>query len=110
MRRIEIDGKNPIIDVDSSTGHTTRSTTKGEALAETTPRPLVINPTTWEDQFGESLGICFTQYTMKKELKIFGNKGIEAIRKEMQQFEDLDVGQPINPQDLSMEQCKRVLD
>jgi hypothetical protein len=39
---------------------------------------------------------------MKKGLKLFGNKGIEAIQKEMQQFEDLDVGEPINPQDLSM--------
>jgi hypothetical protein len=70
----------------------------------------VINPTTWEEQFGELLGICFTQYTMKKGLKLFGNKGIEAIRKEMQQFEDLDVGEPINPHDLSMEQRERVLE
>jgi hypothetical protein len=110
MRRIEIDGKNPIIDADSSTGHTTRSTTRNATFAQTTQQPLVINPTTWEEQFGESLGICFTQYTMKKGLKLFGNKGIEAIRKEMQQFEDLDVGEPINPQDLSMEQRERVLE
>jgi hypothetical protein len=27
----------------------------------------------------------------------------------MQQFEDLDVGETINPQDLSMEQCAHVL-
>jgi hypothetical protein len=47
---------------------------------------------------------------MKKGLKLFGNKGIEAIRKEMQQFEDLDVGEPINPHDLSMEQRERVLE
>jgi hypothetical protein len=76
----KIDRKNPIIDVDISTGHTTRSTTKGAALAQTTARPLVINSTTWEEQFGESLGICFTQYTMKKGLKLLGDKGIEAIQ------------------------------
>jgi hypothetical protein len=104
MCNIEIDGRNPIIDVDSSTGHTTQSTTQNVMFAQTAQRPLMINPTTWEDQFGESLGISFTQYTtMKKGLKLFGNKGIKAIRKEMQQFEDLDVGEPINPQDLSME-------
>ena len=113
LRRIEIDGENPIIDVDSSTGHTTRSTTKGVTFAQDVKpklQPLVINPTTWEEQFGETLGICFTQYTMKKGLKLFGDKGIEAVRKEMQQFEDLDVGEPINPQDLSMEQRERVLE
>jgi hypothetical protein len=42
MRKIEIDGKNPIIDVDSSTGHTT----KGTGFAQTTQLPLMIKPTT----------------------------------------------------------------
>jgi hypothetical protein len=65
MHEIEIDGKNPITDVNSSTGPTTWSSTKGTAFAQTTQRPLVINPITWEHQFGETLGICFTQYTMK---------------------------------------------
>jgi hypothetical protein len=81
MRKIEIDGRNPIIGVDSSTGHTTRSTTKNATFAQTTQQPLLINPTTWEEQFGESLGICFTQYTMKKGLQLFGNKGIERFGK-----------------------------
>jgi hypothetical protein len=92
VRKIEIDEKNPIINVDSSTGHTTRSTSKGAVFAETKSQPLVINPTTWEKQFGETLGICSPQYTLKKGLKLFGNKGTEAIYKEMQQFEVLDVG------------------
>jgi hypothetical protein len=112
IHKININRKNPIIDADSSTGRVTWSTTKeGTAFEQTMPQPPVINPTTWEDQFGETLGICFTQYTMKKELKLFGNKEIEAIQKEMQQFEDLDVGEPINPQDLlSMDQREGVLE
>jgi hypothetical protein len=47
---------------------------------------------------------------MKKGLKLFGHKGIEAIQKEMQQSKDLDVGEPISPQDLSMVQHGHVLE
>jgi hypothetical protein len=67
-------------------------------------KPLVINPTTWEEAYGQTLGLCFTQYPMHKGLRIFGDKGIEAVRKKMQQFDDLDVGEPLDPNDLSMEQ------
>ena len=41
------------------------------------------------------------QMSMKKGLKIFGEQGYAAVKKEMQQLHDRKVMQPINRKDLS---------
>jgi hypothetical protein len=109
MKRLAYNGNVEVLTQESSTGHNTRSTTKGTTMAHKGVKPLVINPTTWEEAYGQTLGLCFTQYPMHKGLRIFGDKGIEAVRQEMQQFDDSDVGVPLDPNDLSMEQRERVL-
>jgi hypothetical protein len=47
---------------------------------------------------------------MKIGLKIFGDKGIQAIRDEMEQIDAMDVIEPINPRDLTSEERNRVLE
>ena len=50
-----------------------------------------------------------TQYRIKQGLKVFGNKGEAAVRKELHQFCDHRVVEPKKPQDLSYEQRRRSL-
>jgi hypothetical protein len=38
---------------------------------------------------------------MNKGLKIFGNKGMEVVRKEMEQLDKLNVLEPVNPSDIT---------
>jgi hypothetical protein len=109
MKRLAYNGNVEVLTQESSTGHNTRSTTKGTTMAYKGVKPLVITPTTWEEAYGQTLGLCFTQDPMHKGLRIFGDKEIEAVRQEMQQFDDLDVGEPLDPNDLSTEQKERVL-
>ena len=40
--------------------------------------------------------VVLTQYGMQKGLQVFGNQGLATIKKEMQQFHDLNVITPIN--------------
>ena len=49
------------------------------------------------------------QMSMKKGLKMFGNGGYAAVKKEMQQLHDRKVMQPIRRKDLSPEQKKEAL-
>jgi hypothetical protein len=77
---------------------------------ECEPRPLVINPRTWSEEYGPSLGLSFTQYSMNKGLKLFGNKGTEAVRKEMEQLDKMSVLEPINPSDLTLSEREKVLE
>ena len=45
--------------------------------------------------------VVLTQYGMRKGLQVFGDQGLAAIKKEMQQFHDLDVITPINVKTMS---------
>ena len=49
------------------------------------------------------------QYSIKKGLKVFGNKGEAAVRKELQYFHYHRVVKPKKPQDLIYEQRRRSL-
>jgi hypothetical protein len=49
-------------------GVATRASHTGTANA------LVYSPQTWEQEYGQSLGLVFTQYPMNKGLKIFVDK------------------------------------
>jgi Reverse transcriptase (RNA-dependent DNA polymerase) len=73
-------------------------------------KPLVINPRTWSEEYGPSLGLTFTQYSMNKGLKLFGNKGTEAVRKEMEQLDKMSVLEPISPSDLTLSEREKVLE
>jgi len=53
--------------------------------------------------------IILVQHGLKKGIKIFGESGLEAIQKEMQQFNDRKVIIPVNPKDLSKQQKNRAL-
>jgi hypothetical protein len=70
----------------------------------------VINPRTWLEEYGPSLGLTFTQYSMNKGLKLFGDKGTEAARKEMEQLDKTNVLEPINPSDLTPSEREKVLE
>ena len=50
-----------------------------------------------------------TQYIIKQGLKVFGNKGEAAVRKELQKFHDRRFVEPNKPEDLSYEQRIRNL-
>ena len=49
------------------------------------------------------------QMSIKKGLKVFGEKGYAAVKKEMQQLHDRKVMQPINRKDLSLAQKREAL-
>ena len=51
----------------------------------------------------------YSQYPMKKGLKIFGNAGAEAVKKEMKQLHDMDVLIPVKRGDLSDDERHKVL-
>ena len=46
---------------------------------------------------------------MRKGLQVFGDRGLQAIKKEMQQFHDLDVITPINMKSMTKQQKSRAL-
>ena len=46
---------------------------------------------------------------MRKGLQVFGDLRLEAIKKEMQQFHDLDVITPINVKSMTKQQKSRAL-
>jgi uncharacterized protein (UPF0332 family) len=73
-------------------------------------KPLMINPRTWSEEYGQSLGLSFTQYSMTKGLKLFGDKGIEAVRKEMEQLDKMSVLEPVDPSHLAPSERERVLE
>jgi len=72
--------------------------------------PLHLDMTAWEREYGEAYRYLFTQYSMKKGLKIWGNRGLAAVRKEMEQFDYMSVMDPVRPSDLSPEERDRVLE
>lgn len=97
-------------------GHGTILTTYGDPF-------LTLDVQAWQDEYGDSLGFMFTQledtdkrvhgtpqYTMRTGLKLFGNRGLQAIRSEMQQFHDLSVIEPVKPSDLTPTDRDRVLE
>ena len=53
--------------------------------------------------------VVLTQYGMQKGLQVFDDRGLEAVKKEMQQFHDLDVITPINVKTMTKQQKSRAL-
>ena len=53
--------------------------------------------------------IILIQYSIKQGIEVFGKKGEDEVRKELQQFHDCRVVEPKNPQYLCYEQQKRSL-
>ena len=53
--------------------------------------------------------IALTQYGMKKGLQLFGERGVEAIKVEMQQFHDRGVVSPIDPETMTKEDKNKAL-
>lgn len=49
------------------------------------------------------------QYGVKRGLEIFGEKGAEAVLKELKQLHDLSVVSPVHPRDMTKEEIKRAL-
>ena len=72
--------------------------------------PLPIDPQAWVDEYGAAFGFTFAQYHMNKGLKLFGDRGIQAIKKEMMQLDQMDTIAPVQPKDLSAEERDRVLE
>ena len=53
--------------------------------------------------------IALTQYGMKKGLQLFGERGVKAIKAEMQQFHDRGVVSPIDPKTMTKEDKNKAL-
>ena len=53
--------------------------------------------------------VVLTQYGMWKGLQVFGNQGLAAIKKEMQQFHDLNVITPIDVKAMTKQQRSQAL-
>ena len=53
--------------------------------------------------------VVLTQYCMQKGLKVFSDRGLAAIQKEMQQFHNLDVITPLNVKNMTKQQKSRAL-
>ena len=47
--------------------------------------------------------VVLTQYGIRKSLQVFGDRGLAAVKKEMQQFLNLDVITPINVKTMTKE-------
>jgi Reverse transcriptase (RNA-dependent DNA polymerase) len=76
------------------------------------PDPI-IEPNT-RDNSGEEmddsvLGFIFTQVSMKRGLKMFGDKGREAVEAELHQLHDRKVMEPVHAESLSPEEKKKAL-
>ena len=52
---------------------------------------------------------CLTQYHLSKGLKVFGQKGIEAVLKELKQLHDWMVIEPQHPEEMSKDEKKASL-
>ena len=53
--------------------------------------------------------VVLTQYGMRKGLQVFGDQGLEVIKKEIQQLHDLDVITPTNVESMTKQQKSRAL-
>ena len=53
--------------------------------------------------------VVLTKYGMRKGLQVFGDQGLAAVKKEIQQFHDLDVITPINVKTMTKQQKSRAL-
>ena len=53
--------------------------------------------------------VVLTQYGMQKGLQVFDDRGLTAIKKEIQQFHDLDVISPINVNTMTKQQKSQAL-
>jgi hypothetical protein len=82
----------------------------GTTLTMTGDLTFPIDLPPWEKDYGMAIRHLFAQYPMHKGLRIFGDKGLQAIKKEMQQLHDCDVLTPVKPSDLTAEQRDRVLE
>ena len=56
------------------------------------------------------LGVAIIQtFSLKKGLKVFGDKGKDAVKSELQQMQDMAVYTPLDPTSLTPEQRKQAL-
>jgi len=53
--------------------------------------------------------VDYSQHTMNKGLKIFRERGVDAVLKEMKQLDYMDVCEPVAPEDMSTQERKRAL-
>ena len=65
------------------------------------------NPTDEYNSFFQHM--LLSHMRVNKRIKVFGQKGIDAVSKEMQQFHDREVTIPKNPSQLTKEECHRAL-
>ena len=52
---------------------------------------------------------ALTQYTMERELKEFGEDGVQAVAKEMKQLHDREVIEPTKASDMTRDEKRRAL-
>ena len=53
--------------------------------------------------------VILTQYNMRRGIKLFRQRGIDAVRKELKQMNDRNVAKPVSPESLTKEQRARAL-
>jgi len=53
--------------------------------------------------------VDYSQHTLAKGIKIFGDRGVDAVLKEMKQLDYMDVVEPTHPEEMSHEEKKRAL-
>ena len=62
-----------------------------------------------DDQFDHVFGVVLTQFSLKRGLAEFGEKGERSAMKEMKQFQDYGCISPVDPSTLSAEEKKRAV-
>ena len=56
------------------------------------------------------LGVAIIQtFSLRKGLKVFGNKGKDAVKSELQQMQDMAMYTPLDPNNLTPEQRRQAL-
>jgi len=64
---------------------------------------------TKDEQEEYIMAIIMVQYSVKKGLEVFGERGEKAVSKELHQFHDMNVFSPLDAAELSYEQRKKAL-
>ena len=70
---------------------------------------FVTAPVDCYHNFGCLETLAFTQYTMRKGLQVFGDRGVEGVSVELRQLHERRVIAPIKGEQLSIEEKHRVL-
>ena len=97
MKKLEIDGVAPPI--------LEACTWSGKVLS------TMANLLDDQDGLQQALiGVVMTQYHVQKGLRVFGEVGVDGVRKELQQLHDHKIPKPVHPEGLSKEQFTIVLE